>query len=397
MLVFFLTQATPSSTTTLTGLVEEGYFSYFVLTSSPPISLSSQPLLLKVCATDMEEQAQRFFGRKQLAVAHSIVTDVGAFGVGQEVVREYPFGTQLHRDKCMMHQMSKVVGFGAGSYGYKDGRGGALHSCLELERFNADFRTMEICFRRADNADLLAATARELQTANLRCRSQFNVTRCAGEMHQHTWALRMSKAIRTIELKHPSRCLHDFKGHRWVELQEIHALEQLAGSLTMKCQTENVATAGYWYHWLDTCFGILAGRLPLSIVDMDNVTASTKLPTILRNPETFRPLPTLVRNRHQMEFKRRFGLSGNLSGIDVDLDWRPTMTPAFGLPILLDPRLNNVTSKFGLTSAKHEEYLAQIHGLHYQWYLRAREMEVANTRRAHETYIRELKVYILVL
>jgi hypothetical protein len=59
-------------------------------------------------AVDMEEQSQRFFGRKQLAVAHSIVTDVGAFGVGAQVVREYPFGTQLHRDKCMMHQMSKV-------------------------------------------------------------------------------------------------------------------------------------------------------------------------------------------------------------------------------------------------------------------------------------------------
>ena len=59
-------------------------------------------------AVDMEEQSQRFFGRKQLAVAHSIVTDVGAFGVGAQVVREYPFGTQLHKDKCMMHQMSKV-------------------------------------------------------------------------------------------------------------------------------------------------------------------------------------------------------------------------------------------------------------------------------------------------
>jgi hypothetical protein len=35
-----------------------------------------------VCAADMEQQAQRFFGQKQLEVAHSIVTDVGAFGVG---------------------------------------------------------------------------------------------------------------------------------------------------------------------------------------------------------------------------------------------------------------------------------------------------------------------------
>ncbi len=41
----------------------------------------------ETCALDMELQSQRFFGRKQLAVAHSIVTDVDAFGVGAEVVR----------------------------------------------------------------------------------------------------------------------------------------------------------------------------------------------------------------------------------------------------------------------------------------------------------------------
>jgi len=35
-----------------------------------------------VCARDMEAQAMRFFGRPQCAVAHSIITDVGAFGVG---------------------------------------------------------------------------------------------------------------------------------------------------------------------------------------------------------------------------------------------------------------------------------------------------------------------------
>ena len=87
-----------------------------------------------VCAADMETRSMRFFRRPQCAVAHSIITDVGAFGVGAAgtfaflpplyfvgtfntcilftfltVVREYPFGTQLHRDKCMMHQMSKVV------------------------------------------------------------------------------------------------------------------------------------------------------------------------------------------------------------------------------------------------------------------------------------------------
>ena len=338
----------------------------------------------ETCAADMEDQAQLFFGRKQLSVAHSIVTDVGAFGVGQEVVREYPFGTELHRDKCMMHQMSKVVGFGAGSYGYKDGSGGKLHRCIELEQFNNDFRSMEVCFRRADNADLLAKTAVRLGTANLRCRSQFNVTRCAGEMHQHTWALRMSKAIRTIQLEHPSEAQHDFTGGRWKELQEIHALEQLSGGLTMKCQTEQVATAGYWYHWLDTTFGVLAGRLPLSVVDMDNVGASPKLPMVLRNPDSFQPLPSVVRQRHQTEFKRRFGLTGDISGMDVDVDWRPTMTPAFGLPILLDPRLNNVTSKFGLTEHKRQEYEVQLHDLHYCWYKRARFAKIAKNRISHE-------------
>ena len=179
---------------------------------------------------------------------------------------------------------------------------------------------------------------------------------------------------------------------RWQELQEIHALEQLAGSLTMKCQTEQVATAGYWYHWLDTCFGILAGRLPLAIVDMDNITTSPKLPTILRNPDTFRPLPTLVRQRHQTEFKRRFGLTGDVTGLDVHLDWRPTMTPAYGLPILLDPRLNNVSTKVGLTVEKHAEYLEQIHTLHYKWYLHARLRKIAQQRRKRAAAVEFLKL-----
>jgi len=59
--------------------------------------------------------------------------------------------------------------------------------------------------------------------------------------------------------------VHEFKGNRWQDLQEIHAIEQLAGSLTMRCQSENVATAGYWFHWLDNCFGVLAGK-NLSII-----------------------------------------------------------------------------------------------------------------------------------
>ena len=42
----------------------------------------------------------------------------------------------------------------------------------------------------------------------------------------------MSRAIRMIELQQPLKCQHNFKGGRWQELVEIHALEQLAGGLT---------------------------------------------------------------------------------------------------------------------------------------------------------------------
>ncbi len=51
------------------------------------------------------------------------------------------------------------------------------------------------------------------------------------------------------------------------------------------------------------------------------------------------------------------------------------MTPAYGLPILLDPRLNNVTTKCGLTTSKKEEYEVLIHNMHYEWYLRGRQVK----------------------
>ena len=198
----------------------------------------------------------------------------------------------------------------------------------------------------------------------------------------------MSRAIRLIKILHPHRCQHNFQGNRWTELVEIHALEQLAGGLTMKCQTENVANAGHWFHWLDNAFGVLAGRLPISVVDTDNIAKSPIMPLMLRDPDHFLPLPTLVRERHQMEFKRRFGLSGNATGCDVDSEWKPTMTPAYGLPILLDPRLNNVTTKFGLTTSKKKEYEILIHNMHYEWYLRARQVKINEQRSEHEADLR---------
>ena len=120
--------------------------------------------------------------------------------------------------------------------------------------------------------------ARKLKTCDLRCRSQFNVTCCAGEMHQHTWALRMARAIQALERESPGSQKHTFIGSRWQKLQEIQAIEQLTGSLTMKCQTEGVATAGYWWYWLEQAFRTLAGHISLQVVDIEKVSRSPKLP-----------------------------------------------------------------------------------------------------------------------
>jgi hypothetical protein len=131
-------------------------------------------------------------------------------------------------------------------------------------------------------------------------------------------------------------------------------------------------------------FGTLAGRLPMPLVDVDNMTASPHLPMVLRNVDTFRPLSQIVRGRHQVEFKRRFGLSGDKTGMDVDDNWRPTMTPAFGLPIMLDPRLNNIPQKMGLDEATAVEYEDLLHALHFEWYLKARSVEEKVAHMMHQ-------------
>jgi hypothetical protein len=48
-----------------------------------------------------------------------------------------------------------------------------------------------------------------------------------------------------------------------------------------------------------------------------------------------------------VEFKKRYGLEGASNGLDVTHDWSPTMTPAWGLPILMDPRLNGIPISTG--------------------------------------------------
>ena len=45
------------------------------------------------------------------------------------------------------------------------------------------------------------------------------------------------------------------------------------------------------------------------------------------------------------------------------------MTSAFALPILLDPRVNNIPFVMGLTQDNYTDFASELHELHYKWYL----------------------------
>ena len=85
-----------------------------------------------------------------------------------------------------------------------------------------------------------------------------------------------------------------------------------------------------------------------------------------------------------VEFKKRYGLEGLNNGLDVTYDWSPTMTPAWGLPILMDPRLNGIPNKMGLVSPYLEDYKRELHEIHYEWYKRARDDDVVRLRAAYD-------------
>ena len=86
-----------------------------------------------------------------------------------------------------------------GTYGYKDGQGNDRYDNTAVDEFWSDFKTMETYYRKPGPAALLADTAARIGGPNISCKSNFNKTRAAGEMHQHTWALAMMVAIRTLE------------------------------------------------------------------------------------------------------------------------------------------------------------------------------------------------------
>ena len=56
------------------------------------------------------------------------------------------------------------------------------------------------------------------------------------------------------------------------------------------------------------------------------------------------------------------------------------MTSSFALPILLDPRVNNVPLVMGLTLENYHEFLAELHELHFKWYVNAHATRLKKRR-----------------
>ena len=149
------------------------------------------------CADRMNLQAYAFFGRPQTSMAHSYVSDGGARGVVtllNECGADMPPAALqskpvLSGKVCMMHEASKVVSFANGTCGYKDGRGGDLWKMKSLDDFRNEFADMERQFRTKEDAVSLQLTASTRVTGgcpNIRFKSNFNTTRCAGEVAQHS-------------------------------------------------------------------------------------------------------------------------------------------------------------------------------------------------------------------
>jgi hypothetical protein len=56
------------------------------------------------------------------------------------------------------------------------------------------------------------------------------------------------------------------------------------------------------------------------------------------------------------------------------------MTSSFALPILLDPRVNNVPLVMGLTLENYDEFVAELHELHFKWYVNAHATRLKKRR-----------------
>jgi hypothetical protein len=351
----------------------------------------------RTTAAMQDKQALRFLGARETDVSHSIRTDAAAKGIGptlDELFRDvlpedHPlhlcgYTTALDDGTCMMHDMSKVVLFMNGQYGYKDGRGNWLWEMEDLTSFNGDFETMVRQFRTKEGSKELmevSAMMSDSSAPKIRFASNFNVTRCTGDMKQHINAVRLRKAIIAHEGAHvPEKTKHSFKGERWNELVEIMALEQLVGKLAFKAQHETAATAGYWHMWLTRAYLQLCGIIPFDVVNLATVTSSTVLPTVKRSLADFTPLARQVQARAMVEFKRRFAEKGDgaADGTDADVNWRPPLSLSYALPVMVDPRLCIVQRHKNLNFPKdlRQKYMIHLHEMHYVWYLNSRYTEI---------------------
>jgi hypothetical protein len=284
-----------------------------------------------------------------------------------------------------MHDSSKIILFTNDKYGYKDGKGGDLWNMECLNSFNADYHAYEVETRKkAVQAALLVAASRvKGGSATLKTMSNFNVTRCTGDHNQLTIILRMRKARLQYDLDEDVPLTNNFCGARYQEAAECMALFNAVHTLVVRAQHETAMIAGYWYHWLCKAYAAVSGNEPMDVIDLEAITKSPTLPTRKLHCNRFTSLGRVFRSRCQMEFKRRYGLTGMKTGEDVTDDWEPTMTPDLGIPMLLDPRLCNNTRAMGLPKETRAKYLNLLHEAHYEWHINDRDLEVAALQQQH--------------
>ena len=342
-------------------------------------------------ADDMHAQSLRFSGHGQTTMSHTIVADRAATpGVGNQLDERHPPPCGhlpcMTKVPCGLHDHSKPVQFVTNGYGYKKD-GEDLWDMPDLNGFTDDVAEYEREMRAKDiHLDLcVAAASVPGGSSAMKLRSNFNTTRASGDYEQLIVIARMRKARLQLELNFPGRIKNNFREKRYTELVECIAIKAILMELVKKAQLETAQTAAYWYKWRKDGFYALTGKVPNSVIDLDRISASPILPTVLRARNHFTPLGNVFRARAMVEFKRRFGTTGDKTGIDVTEDWIVDMTPGMGVPILLDPRVNNNTALMGLDDAHKAEYLELLHKAHYEFYLVQREQRLESLREDHNT------------
>jgi hypothetical protein len=179
----------------------------------------------------------------------------------------------------------------------------------------------------------------------------------------------MRKARLQLDLNFPGRIKNRFRGNRYEQCVECISIKAILMALVKKSQLKTDQTAAYWYKWRMDAFSLLTGKVPNMVINLDAVGSSPQLPLIPRPRHEFTSLGNVFRARAMVEYKRRFGCTGMKDGTDVTEDWELDMTPGMGVPILLDPRLNNNIALMGLDEKNKSDYMELLHNAHRKFYL----------------------------